>query len=365
MTTTSTNRPRHLSVVSSFRGASENPNRSETLDRMTDPALWERVRAFAFDQPGTTLTFARRLSRENGWTTAHAARVIDEYRRFVYLAMVSPHTVSPSEDVDQAWHLHMVYTRSYWEDLCGKVLGRPLHHGPTRGGAREQTRFVDLYERTKTLYQAEFGSEPPVDLWPSSAKRFGEDLAWRRVNTREHWVIRKPRWRALSRSRQSSGAAVVGVVAAGLVMGGCAAVGLTSGQAMPQVTKGVLLIVGGLVLLVVLLTIASAVVKALSRRSAAATARPRRRRRRNGDTSDTGDSGFSYWPFWWWWGSDSSSSSDDGRHGVDADGSGSGGVDASDAGSESSGGGESGDGGGGGCGGGGCGGGGCGGGGGD
>ncbi len=367
MTTTSTNQPRQQSGVSSFQSSSETPNRSGARDRLTDPALWERIRTFAFDEPGTSLTFARRLARENGWNAERARRVIDEYRRFVYLAMVSPNMVSPSEDVDQAWHLHMVYTRSYWDDLCAKVLGRPLHHGPTRGGTREQTKFVDLYERTKVLYQAEFGHRPPADLWPSSEQRFGEDLSWRRVNTREHWVIRKPRWDRLWRSSHTRGASAVGMVAAGailvgLVLGGCAAMGLSTGQVMPQVTQGVLLIIAGLVLMLVLLAIAAAIGRALSRRSS--TARARVRQRRNG-SGDSGDVGYTYWPFLWW-GGDSSSSREDDRHGVDADVSGTGDSGSSDGGSDAGGGdsggggdagGDSG-GGGGGCGGGGCGGGG-------
>ncbi|MEK6230809.1 MAG: hypothetical protein N2A42_03075 [Luteolibacter sp.] len=33
-----------------------------------------------------------------------------EYKRFVALAMLAGHPVTPSEEVDQAWHLHLVYT---------------------------------------------------------------------------------------------------------------------------------------------------------------------------------------------------------------------------------------------------------------
>ena len=79
----------------------------------TQKTLYDRLLAFQFDPPGVELTFERRLSRENGWSREYARRVVDEYRRFVLLAMEAGHVVTPSEEVDQAWHLHLIYTRSY------------------------------------------------------------------------------------------------------------------------------------------------------------------------------------------------------------------------------------------------------------
>src|SRR5262245_63811110 len=109
--------------------------------------LYNRLMTFEIDEPGVELTFARRLARENGWDLLYAERVIAEYKRFLLLACEAGHVVSPSEDVDQAWHLHLTYTRSYWDGLCREVLGRPLHHGPTKGGAAEQAKFIDLYNQ--------------------------------------------------------------------------------------------------------------------------------------------------------------------------------------------------------------------------
>ena len=63
----------------------------------------------------------------------YAYRVIQEYKKFVFLAMVADHIVSPSTNVDRAWHLHLLYTRSYWDEFCGKVLKKPLHHTPSSG----------------------------------------------------------------------------------------------------------------------------------------------------------------------------------------------------------------------------------------
>ncbi|HYR07000.1 MAG TPA: hypothetical protein VEQ60_04515 [Longimicrobium sp.] len=158
-----------------------------------DEGLRARIQAFSPDEPGIVFPFSARLARENGWTRAFAERVVEEYRRFLYLAMTAGHTVTPSVEVDQAWHQHLTYTRSYWDELCGKVLGRPLHHEPTKGGSAEGNRFVDLYARTLDSYRAAFGQEPPRDIWPTAEERFAAEARIIQVSEATHWIIRKPR----------------------------------------------------------------------------------------------------------------------------------------------------------------------------
>src|SRR5579871_2108820 len=99
--------------------------------------LLARIQAFDIDGEEVSLPFAARLARENGWSRSYAERVIEEYKRFVFLAVTGIAPVCPSEDVDAAWHMHLTYTRSYWKQFCGEVLGHPLHHEPTRGGPTE------------------------------------------------------------------------------------------------------------------------------------------------------------------------------------------------------------------------------------
>jgi hypothetical protein len=157
-----------------------------------DHPLRARIQAFSPDEPGVVFPFSARLAREQGWTRAFAERVVAEYRRFLYLAMTAGHPVTPSVQVDEAWHLHLTYTRSYWDELCGKVLGRPLHHEPTKGGAAEGAKFVDWYARTLESYRAAFHQEPPRDIWPAPRDRFATETRTRQVSDATHWVIRKP-----------------------------------------------------------------------------------------------------------------------------------------------------------------------------
>ncbi|MEZ6194554.1 MAG: hypothetical protein R3F20_02335 [Planctomycetota bacterium] len=162
---------------------------------LSRPELWAALRDFVFDAPGASLPFTDRLARDCGWTRDFARRTVDEYRRFVYLAAVAGHPVTPSDEVDQAWHLHLVYTRSYWKELCEGILGFELHHGPTRGGRTEGRKFADWYDRTRESYRREFETAPPIDLWPPPALRFGLAPHFVRANRKTHWILPKARVR--------------------------------------------------------------------------------------------------------------------------------------------------------------------------
>ena len=180
--------------------------------------LWAKLEALDLDG-AAQLSFSRRLARDNNWPEAYARRVVLEYKRFVYLAATCGHPVTPSDEVDQAWHLHLVYTRSYWDELCGQVLGFALHHGPTRGGATEGQKFRNWYAQTLVSYQVAFGAAPPADIWPPAAVRFGEAPHFRRVNVRRHWLVRKPQWPKLQLLRWRPWLALAGL----LVLVGCTA----------------------------------------------------------------------------------------------------------------------------------------------
>ena len=156
-----------------------------------DQALWERLQAFRFNESTDVFPFARRLARENNWSADFTTRVIEEYRRFLYLAVRAGHAATPSDTIDQAWHLHLIYTESYWEDLCGSVLQRKLHHGPTRGGKREDDRYFDQYSATLSSYEQHFGEKPPADIWPAPQEHFNGQKRWRRVDTAAVWLLPK------------------------------------------------------------------------------------------------------------------------------------------------------------------------------
>jgi hypothetical protein len=132
--------------------------------------LWERLSTFPIDKPGVADPLSKRLAREQRWHHAYALRVVEEYRKFMFLCVTAGHICTPSIIVDQAWHLHLLYTRSYWDGLCTQVLGRPIHHQPSDGGDVEDTKYAGLYERTLESYARVFG-EPPSDIWGRGRRR--------------------------------------------------------------------------------------------------------------------------------------------------------------------------------------------------
>lgn len=158
------------------------------MDALTTD-LWKRLEAYQIGPETATLSFAGRLSRENRWEAAHTQAVIHEYKRFCYLAMTAGHEVTPSDAVDQVWHLHLTYSRDYWDEFCPEVLGGELHHGPTAGGAAEKARYYDQYAATLGVYEATFGEAPPPEIWPAAKRRFGKDPRAFRVNPADVMVL--------------------------------------------------------------------------------------------------------------------------------------------------------------------------------
>ena len=158
-------------------------------------ALWQRIQGFEIDDPAASFPFSARLARENGWTRGFALRVVEQYKRFVFLAMVASHEVTPSDEVDEAWHLHLTYTHSYWNGLCRDVLGKSLHHVPTRGGSADAARHHAQYEQTLASYRELFGQAAPADIWPPVDARFGDDVEHLRVSRTRAWIIPKPHLR--------------------------------------------------------------------------------------------------------------------------------------------------------------------------
>jgi len=163
-----------------------------------DADLWVRLVEHSIGPPDASLTFADRLARENRWSLEHAENVILEYKRFCYLARKAApgEHVTPSDAVDQAWHLHLTYSRDYWQTYCPDVLGADLHHGPTAGGQVERARYYDQYAATLKAYEAAFGEAPPADIWPNAHRRFEMDPRSFRVNPADVHILTRGQWAA-------------------------------------------------------------------------------------------------------------------------------------------------------------------------
>jgi uncharacterized protein (TIGR04222 family) len=126
-------------------------------------ALLERIEAFGFNPPDEPLAFESRLADDQGWTLGYALAVAEEYRRFLVLTQWAGQPMSPSPDVDEAWHLHLTRTAHY-EAFCAALFGRFLHHEPARAG--EGAKHRDMHAATLDAYRRAFGARPPSPIWP-------------------------------------------------------------------------------------------------------------------------------------------------------------------------------------------------------
>jgi len=106
-----------------------------------------------------------KLSRKLGWHRSFALRAIAEYKRFVYLGVVSNFGVTPSKVIDQVWHEHLLFSRAY-RDFCAEVLRCEFDHNPELVPVDEETGvFEAQYRATLDAYEKEFGAMPPADIW--------------------------------------------------------------------------------------------------------------------------------------------------------------------------------------------------------
>jgi hypothetical protein len=129
------------------------------------PALRAALTGMRIETPAPGTAFEAALAARQGWSPRFAGRVAQEYRRFLYLAAIAGVEVTPSQFVDEAWHLHLELPH-YGEILCGRILGRPLEHRPGTGTAEDDARCARQYEQTLALYERIFGEPPPDDIWP-------------------------------------------------------------------------------------------------------------------------------------------------------------------------------------------------------
>lgn len=158
---------------------------------MTDLILWKKIENFKIDKENVEFNFSKRLARDNDWNLDFSIKVIEEYKKFIYLCCISDNQITPSDSVDQAWHLHLTYTKSYWKEFCEATLGREIHHNPTKGGNTEKKKFSKCYDSTFDLYSREFGSDPIDSIWLDNKTRFTE-INFKRINTNKFWLIKKP-----------------------------------------------------------------------------------------------------------------------------------------------------------------------------
>ena len=80
------------------------------------------------------------------------------YRKFLRLAAKYPdHDLSPSRDIDEVWHLHMLNPRHYASD-CQRIFGEILDHdgGFGKDSDEQYEQLIEVFDRTAKLWESEY-----------------------------------------------------------------------------------------------------------------------------------------------------------------------------------------------------------------
>ncbi len=134
--------------------------------------------------------FLNKLKLENSWDSTFTEGAVIDYRRFLYLVVLKKHgiietrnaTMIPSYAVDQVFHQHILYTKSY-QALCND-LGYFIHHQPNE----DENDLREEYAATLEAYQREFNEL--TLFWPNVETQFQENTnIW--VNTTRHNIVSK------------------------------------------------------------------------------------------------------------------------------------------------------------------------------
>ena len=135
------------------------------FDNLVPTHLWDEIAAKFGGQNPFTKAFADKLSRKLNWKKNFALKAIWEYKKFVYMGVISDFSVTPSKVIDQVWHEHLLFSSGY-RKFCKEIIRYDFDHNPELVSVGSQTEaFQSQYFQTIELYKKEFGFEPPPEIW--------------------------------------------------------------------------------------------------------------------------------------------------------------------------------------------------------
>jgi hypothetical protein len=138
------------------------------FDHIVPANMWEKITEMFGGIDASTKAFADKVSRKHGFSKKYALKAVKEYKKFLYLAVISDFHVTPSKIIDIIWHEHILFTQAY-RKFCDTIIEYNLNHHPELFPTQEQTaRYHAQYLDTLSLYVAEFGILPTDDIWETT-----------------------------------------------------------------------------------------------------------------------------------------------------------------------------------------------------
>ena len=135
------------------------------FEHLVPTHFWDEIAAKFGGQSPFTKAFADKLCRKHKWKKDFALKAIWEYKKFVYLGVISDFSITPSKIIDQVWHEHLLFSAGY-RDFCKEIIKHDFDHNPELISVMTQTEaFQSQYFYTIELYEKEFGVKPPSNIW--------------------------------------------------------------------------------------------------------------------------------------------------------------------------------------------------------
>jgi hypothetical protein len=141
--------------------------------KRNDQSFLNRLMAIHWDE------IIEQVIEQKRWDRVTAEQAVQKYQSFLVLIHKYPHiSMVPNQEIDVVAHIHIGITSEH-EKRCFDCLGVYLHHVPglgTRGKADRQ-RWLDMFARTRTLFEAHFGQAAMGQSPPASCEIFELRLA--------------------------------------------------------------------------------------------------------------------------------------------------------------------------------------------
>jgi len=135
------------------------------FNHIVTPNIWEKLHESFSGKDACTRAFADKISRKHSWTKNFSFKAITEYKKFVYLGVISDFNVTPSRIIDIVWHEHILFTNAY-NEFCDDIIEYRLEHFPELIPLESDIeKFNEQYLWTIQLYFKEFGKPPLADVW--------------------------------------------------------------------------------------------------------------------------------------------------------------------------------------------------------
>lgn len=125
--------------------------------------LWQRLSGMSLDEAGVPVPLTERLRIETGLDAETIRCAVEEYKKYIYLAVRCQMPVEMPPLADKVWRTHLTYTRHYWDYMCADVIGQDVHY-PRTTLRKTTSQDLDGAELSSEAYRKTFGYEPPAFL---------------------------------------------------------------------------------------------------------------------------------------------------------------------------------------------------------